>query len=242
MAQRMSLIAVVRRDFVVLIVILGLLVSAVAYYFVRRILQERFEQQASFLATNLGDAAAGHIASKNILQLHTLLTKYGRLDGVAYALVQDRDRKILATSLQTAPSGLQEDFEHREGRELGRRSVTFHGKPIYESRAPILEGRLGTARVGIWVARIDQEVYRGFLVFIGPIALVFVAAVTIAVLLTGRLARPLRRLMDIAGRMSTGDLDTPVRAESHDEFGELTNSLERMRASLKAAMMRLGHN
>jgi HAMP domain-containing protein len=36
-----------------------------------------------------------------------------------------------------------------------------------------------------------------------------------------------------------GDLETPVRVESNDEIGDLAYSLERMRASLKAAMARL---
>jgi HAMP domain-containing protein len=39
--------------------------------------------------------------------------------------------------------------------------------------------------------------------------------------------------------MSKGDLDTPVEVESSDEIGDLALSLERMRASLKAAIIRL---
>jgi methyl-accepting chemotaxis protein len=42
----------------------------------------------------------------------------------------------------------------------------------------------------------------------------------------------------MAGKMSTGDLETPVMIQSRDEIGELARSLERMRASLKAAMIR----
>jgi HAMP domain-containing protein len=42
----------------------------------------------------------------------------------------------------------------------------------------------------------------------------------------------------MAGKMSMGDLETPVEIESTDEIGELARSLERMRASLKAAMFR----
>jgi HAMP domain-containing protein len=36
-----------------------------------------------------------------------------------------------------------------------------------------------------------------------------------------------------------GDLETPVRIESNHEIGDLAHSLERMRGSLKAAMVRL---
>jgi HAMP domain-containing protein len=42
-----------------------------------------------------------------------------------------------------------------------------------------------------------------------------------------------------ADEISRGQLDTPVIIRSTDEVGELARSLERMRASLKAAMVRL---
>jgi nitrogen fixation/metabolism regulation signal transduction histidine kinase len=237
----MSLIGTVRRDFVALIVILGLLIAGIVYHFLGSILRERFDQQTSFIATNLADSAAGYVASRDVLQLHTLVAKYGRLEGVAYAFIQDREGNVLANSLGTTPSELQENFAYGQ-RQVGKRVLTLQGKPVYESRGSILEGQLGTARLGIWGDAIDKEIYQGFLRLLGPIVSVLIAAVGVALLLAGRLTRPLRRLMEIAGRMSTGDLDTPVRAESQDEFGELTHSLERMRASLKAAMMRLDQN
>jgi HAMP domain-containing protein len=238
----MSLVATIRRDFIAVIVIFGLLISGIAYYVLRYILQERFEQQGSFMAINLADASASRIVSRDVLQLHTLVTKYSYLDGVAYVIVQDRDGKMLASSLDTSPSEIQEHPAYGQGQALSRGSVSLQGKSVYEFRGPILEGQLGTAHIGIWADRIEREINRGFVILMGPIALLLVATATISVLLAGRLIRSLRRLMEIAGRMSAGDLDTPVRSESQDEFGELTHSLERMRASLKAAMMRLDQN
>lgn len=237
----MSLIGKVRRDFVALIVILGLLIAGIVYHFMGSLLRERFEQQASIIATNLADSAAGHVASRDVLQLHTLVAKYGRLDGVAYAFIQDRDGTVLASSLGALLPELQENSASGP-REASGRILTLQGTPVYESRGLILEGQMGTARLGVWMDTIERDIYKGFLVLLGPIVLILVAAIIVALLLAGRLIRPLRRLMEIAGRMSTGDLDTPVRAESQDEFGELTHSLERMRASLKAAMMRLEQN
>ena len=238
----MSLIGTVRRNLVALIAILGLIIPGIIYHFLGRILRERFEQQASVIAINLADSAAGHVVSRDVLQLRTLVTKYGRLDGVAYALIQDREGNVLANSLGVMPPGLHEDFPAGQQREVGRRTLTLQEKFVYESRGQILEGQLGTVRLGIWADTVQRGVYQGFLLLLGPIILVLIAAAAVAVLWAERLIRPFLRLMEIAGRMSTGDLDTPVRAESQDEFGELTRSLERMRASLKAAMMRLDQN
>ena len=238
----MSLIGTVRRNLVALIVILGLIIAGIIYHFLGRILRERFKQQASVMAITLADSAAGHVLSKDTLQLRTLTAKYGRLDGVAYALIQDREGNAIASSLGIVPPELREELPSGQQREVGQRTVTLQEKLVYESREPILDGQLGSARLGIWGETVQREIHQGFLLLVGPIIVVLIAAAAVAVLLAGQLIGRFRRLMEIASRMSTGDLDTPVRAESQDEFGELTVSLERMRASLKAAMMRLDQN
>ena len=221
---------------------LALIIAGILYHFLGRILRERFEQQASVIAITLADSAAGHVVRKDVLQLRTLVAKYARLDGVAYALIQDREGNVVANSLGIIPPGFQEDFPSGQQRDVGQRTLTLQEKLVYESQKPILEGQLGSVRLGIWAETVQREIYQGFLLLLGPITVVLIAAAAVAVYLAGQLIGRFRRLMEIASRMSTGDLDTPVRAESQDEFGELTHSLERMRASLKAAMMRLDQN
>jgi HAMP domain-containing protein len=54
--------------------------------------------------------------------------------------------------------------------------------------------------------------------------------------------KPIIELAAVADDISRGRLDTPVSVRSGDEVGELARSLERMRASLKAAMVRLSKN
>ena len=236
-----SLIGTVRRNLVALIAVLGLIIAGILYHFLGRILRERFEQQASVIAITLADSAAGHVVRRDVLQLRTLVAKYSRLDGVAYALIQDREGNVVANSLGIIPPGLQEEFPSGK-QNVGRRTLTLQEKFVYESQEPILEGQLGSVRLGIWASTVQREIYHGFMLLLGPITLVLIAAAAVAVLLAGQLIGRFRRLIEIASRLSTGDLDTPVRAESQDEFGELTHSLERMRASLKAAMMRLDQN
>ena len=238
----MSLIGTVRRTLVALIAVLGLIIGGIIYYFLGRIVRERFEQQASVIAITLADSAAGHIVRRDVLQLRTLVSKYSRLDGVAYALIQDREGNVVANSLGVVPPGIQVDFPLGQQRNVRQRTLTLQKKGVYESKEPILEGQLGSVRLGIWAETVQREIYQGFLLLLGPITVVLIAAAAVAVYLAGQLIGRFRRLMEISRRMSTGDLDTPVRAESQDEFGELTISLERMRASLKAAMRRLDQN
>lgn len=237
-----GLMGKIGRNFVCLIILEGLIIGGIVYELSGRALREQFNQRASIITTNLSDAAAGYVVSKNVLQMDALVIKYARLSEVAYVLIQDREGKVIAHNLGAFSPELGEVLTFDQRRQVSRRIVTLQGRTVYETRGPILEGQLGTAHLGIWADAVDQQIYQALLVLMWPITLACLAAVIIAVFLARRLIQPFRRLTDVAGRISAGDLDTPVRVESQDEFGELTRSLERMRASLKAAMVRLGQN
>jgi HAMP domain-containing protein len=227
------------RSIVLLILLSGLFIGGVAYGLLGRILREQFDQRAVLITMNLSDAAAGHVLSRDVLQLNVLLTKYARLSGVAYALIKDRHERVVAQS----PAGFSPELEQAptsdQPQQVSRRMLTVQGQAVYETQAPILEGQLGTAHVGVWAEAVESQVNRAAMMFMWPITCVLLIAVIVAHFLARRLVQPFRRLTDVAGRMSLGDLDTPVRVESQHEFGELTRSLERLRASLKAATLRL---
>jgi HAMP domain-containing protein len=77
------------------------------------------------------------------------------------------------------------------------------------------------------------------LTIVGLIGICLATGVAIAIMITTKTIRPVLELKSIADEISRGHLDTPVSFQSNDEVGELARSLERMRASLKAAMTRL---
>lgn len=193
------------------------------------------------MATNLSDAAAGYVIGGDILELHVLVTKYARLTGAAYAFIEDSKGQIVAHSLGAFPPELRETLTMNERRQVSRRVVRLgenQGKRVYETRAPILEGQLGAAHVGIWGETVATEIYDVLRPIVGLMTILFLAAVILFLFLARAIIRPIRRLTDMASKMSTGDLETPLEIDSQDEIGELACSLERMRTSLKAAMAR----
>jgi len=72
----------------------------------------------------------------------------------------------------------------------------------------------------------------------GALALVSAGAIFVMI---QRSIRPLVKLAELADEISTGEkLDEPIKPSTIDEVGRMTKSLDRLRASLKAAMARLG--
>ncbi|TMQ08395.1 MAG: HAMP domain-containing protein [Deltaproteobacteria bacterium] len=71
----------------------------------------------------------------------------------------------------------------------------------------------------------------------------FLSIVTIGFIfvMLRRSMRPLEHLASLANEISTGErLDQPIKPTSGDEIGQMAKSLNRLRASLQAAMGRLG--
>ena len=222
-----------------MIVLLGFFIAVTVYQTTGRVLRDQLDQRASVIAANLSDGAAGDILTQNISGLNALTAKYALLDGVAYIFIEDGQGKILAQSLAVLPAELRESST-LDGRRLpNRRVVTFNGRPVHEIRMPILEGQAGAIHVGMWEDGVEKEIYRALYPLVGQIALMILAGIVVSIFLARGILRPIRRLIDLADRMSLGDLDTPIGIESKDEIGELARSLERIRASLKAAMVRL---
>jgi HAMP domain-containing protein len=218
-----------------LILVLGLLVIGIVYYFTAGALQKQVDLRSTAIATNLSDAAAGLVSRKSSLEIDALVAKYGRLDGVAYAFIQDPKGEILASSMQPFPVELKD----AGGTSLASRATRVRGKNVFETRSPLLDGQLGMVRVGLWAETVQDDVRATLLPVIGLIAGCLVLGIILSVVLASKTIRPILDLKAIADDISRGRLDTSVSIQSNDEVGELGRSLERMRASLKAAMIRL---
>ena len=218
-----------------LILVLGLLMIAIVYYFTNNALQKQVDLRAVAIATNLADAAAGLVSRKSMLELDALVAKYGRLDGVAYAFVQDPRGAILGSSVRPFPGELKDSGAS----VVASRLITVGGKEVIETRSALLDGQLGTARVGLWAETLQDDMRSTLLPIVALIVGCLVLGVALSVMLASKTVRPILELKAIADDISRGRLDRSVSIQCDDEIGELGRSLERMRASLRAAMIRL---
>lgn len=222
-----------------LILVLGILVVAVVYYLTGNALRKQVDLRATAIATNLSDAAAGFVSRKSTLEADALIAKYGRLEGVAYAFIQDTKGGVVASSVQPFPSEIKDSLAITNRQVSSSRIANMRGRPVLETQVPILDGQLGTAHVGLWADVVQQEVHAAVLQIVALVGLCLFGGIIAAAVLAGRTTTPILELKSIADNISRGQLDTAISFDSNDEVGELARSLERMRASLKAAMTRL---
>jgi HAMP domain-containing protein len=117
------------------------------------------------------------------------------------------------------------------------------GESAWDVSSPIfVKGRhFGAFRVA--VSRDSIAAHKRLLLIELTVTFGVLAIVTIVFIfvMLRRSMRPLEHLATLAADISTGEgLDQPIRAATTDEIGQMAKSLTRLRASLQAAMGRLG--
>jgi sensor histidine kinase regulating citrate/malate metabolism len=239
--RRVSLKWKIGGTYTAVMLILSVFVIAAMYQLTKNMLRDQLDKRALAVATNLSDAAAGHLVGRNLLALHALARKYSLLDGIAYVFIEDNKGQILAHTLVSFPPELGEKLTAGQ-REAVRRELSLGGKTVYETSVPVLGGQMGSVHVGFWADAVEAEIQSALFRLVGIISMVPLVGALLSFLLAHWIVRPIKGLTEVADKVTRGDLETSISGKSvaaRDEIGDLARSLERMRSSLKAAMLRL---
>ena len=114
-SRRMGLTWKIGGIYTGVMVVLGAFVIAAVYLLTQSTLRDQLDKRALAIVTNFSDAAAGHVAGRNLLALHALARKYTLLDAVAYAYVEDGKGEIVVHTLETFPQELRQEISVETG-------------------------------------------------------------------------------------------------------------------------------
>ena len=218
----------------------GLVTLAVIYFNLSFSLSRQVIQTARITALNVGLGAPGYLSKNNATGLRALLRRHANAAQLAYIVVEDRAGKIFAHSFDVIPRAVRGSSSSGAHAIESQSTVRLGDRVAYEISVPISEGRDGAVRVGVWREQVDAKISETVIPLIHLVVLVLSGGALMAIFLVWQITRPIRRLVAAAKAISSGDLDMPSpQVEGSNEFGELSRAIERMRSSVKAAMVRL---
>jgi HAMP domain-containing protein len=158
------------------------------------------------------------------------------LDGTDLDLLMNRTKRIfnsnpteLNRARNTEPFLLQ--VYHRDT-----------GETMWDASAPIwVKGKhWGAFVLGVSMRKIEARKHSLLLYLAAMFATFIVVTVGAIFLMVRRAMLPVVALTEAANRISLGDgLEIPIRSEAIDEVGVLTKAIDRLRASMSAALSRL---
>jgi len=224
-----------------LVTLFGTITAALVYYTLAQSLTGHAIQRARIIALNVSDSAPAYLMKQDADMLRDLLRKQVSKPPMAYVLVERRSGEIFAHSFAVLPDEVQNQSAASGAAIAAQRTLRVGQGMVYEVSVPILDGQRGAVRVGIWQDDVDTAISETIAPLIKWLVLIVIGGALTALFLAWNISRPIVRLVQLARRISRGDLDAPsLGMEDKTEFGELSRALERMRSSVKAAVIRLG--
>jgi two-component system phosphate regulon sensor histidine kinase PhoR len=118
-----------------------------------------------------------------------------------------------------------------------RWSATVHDRLMYAA-VPLAfpDGTRGAARLAVPLAEVDSALLGLRHLLLAALAIALVVAIVMSTGAAHLLSGALRRMTDVARRMSSGDLQARTRVSTNDEIGELGRALDHLAGSLSTTL------
>lgn len=216
------------------IVLLGAGVIIQSRYALTATMTEQLEEQSVSVSRDLAARATDPILLNDLLGLHDLLDEtLANNPNVRYAFIVDPKGQVIA---QTFEGGFPLDLltlnsvnadEHHHTALI----QTDEGF-IWDTAVPILDGKIGTARIGLSDASMQSALSTLTAQLLLTILLVSATGVLVAVFLTWILTRPILALVAATKSVAKGDFTPRVPRWADDEIGDLAEAFNAMTEEL----------
>ena len=216
------------------IILLGVGVMVQSRYALTATMTAQLEEQSVSVSRDLAARATDPILLNDLLGLHDLLGEtLANNPNVRYAFIVDQQGQVIA---QTFEGGFPLDLltinsvnadEHHHTALI----QTDEGL-IWDTAVPILDGKIGTARIGLSDASMQSALSTLTAQLLLTILLVSATGVLVAVFLTWILTRPILALVTATKAVAKGDFTPRVPRWADDEIGDLAVAFNTMTEEL----------
>jgi len=217
-----------------LVIVLGLGVTIQARYALTATMNAQLEEQSVTAARDLAARSTDPILLNDLLGLHDLLKEtIANNPNIRYAFVMDNRGQVVA---HTFDGGFPLDLISLNTSQAGDHHHTALIQTdeglVWDTAVPILDGKVGTARIGLSDASVRAAVSTLTAQLILTIVLVSITGVLVAVFLTWILTRPIISLAHATQAVATGDFSPRVPRWANDEIGDLAEAFNSMTEEL----------
>lgn len=217
-----------------LVFVLGIGITLLVRMALTQTMTSQLQEQSISVGRDLAARSTDLILLNDLYGLHRLLQEtQANNTNVVYAFVLDEQGQLL---VHTFGSGFPLPLIELNGATANEHHETVvletNEGLVWDTAVPVLNGRAGTARVGLSDAGVRQAVRDVTGQLILTTILVSVIGVTAAVGLTWILTRPITDLVQAAHAVAGGDFSPRVRRWADDEIGDLADAFNQMAVGL----------
>ncbi|MBI3163297.1 MAG: HAMP domain-containing protein [Chloroflexi bacterium] len=224
--------------------ILGIVLGFIALLGAGVIIQSRYaltatmtaqlEEQSVSVSRDVAARATDPILLNDLLGLHDLLDEtLANNPNVRYAFIVDPQGQVIA---QTFEGGFPLDLltlnSVKQNKHHHTALIQTDEGLVWDTAVPILDGKIGTARIGLSDASMRAALSTLTAQLLLTIILVSATGVLVAVFLTWILTRPILALVSATRSVAKGDFTPRVPRWADDEIGDLADAFNAMTEEL----------
>jgi signal transduction histidine kinase len=216
------------------ILLLGVLATFQVRGTTKTALREELRRRGVSVARDVAGRATEPMLTDNLFAIHELAREALENDqDVRYVFVVDSFQDVLAHTFGRGfPSELLGVNSVGPGRRFDVEVLETEEGLIHDVAVPILEGRLGAVRVGMSERRLQGVVAATTRFQLLVTAIVCLAGVVAAYLLTSVMTKPILDLVRATTAIGRGDFGQRVAVWAEDEVGRLTTAFNAMTEAL----------
>jgi signal transduction histidine kinase len=216
------------------IILLGAGVTVQARYALTQTMTAQLEEQSVSVSRDLAARATDPILLNDLLSLHDLLKEtLVNNANVRYAFIVDKEGQVIAHTFEggfpLALVALNPSNSHDHHHTV---SIQTDEGLVWDTAVPILDGQVGTARIGLSDTSMRNALAALTTQLILTILVVSLTGILVAIFLTWVLTRPIQELVSATQSVAKGEFSARLRPWAKDEFGELATSFNMMTADL----------
>ena len=197
-------------------------------------LRDQLDKRAVSIGSDVAARAANELLINNDYAVYDLLQNtLKNNEDVLYLFVVDPKGNVLAHTFGAAfPKELLKANEVAGTANYHLTVFRTEVGIVRDVAVPILNGKLGVARVGMTENGLQKAVFQMSWNLLLIALFVSALGIIAAVLLTRLLTQPIRELVAMTQRVTKGELDVQGIVHSQDEIGVLTEAFNKMTVSL----------
>lgn len=219
----------------------GLGVTVLVRATITRAMDAQLAEQAVAAGRDLAARATDLLLINDLYSLHQLLAEtQANNTALRYAFVSDKHGQVVVHTFGAGfPPALLNANPLTDTTNHRLTVLSTDEGPVWDVAVPILEGRAGTARVGLSEVNVRRTVDQVTGQLLLTTVLVSAVSILAAAALTWLITHPIVQLAAHARAVAGGDLSRRLPRWANDEIGELTDEFNAMTAELaKAATAR----
>lgn len=216
------------------IVLLGVGVTIQARYALTATMTTQLKEQSVSVSRDLAARSTDPILLNDLLGLHDLVDEtIANNPNVRYAFIVDSQGQVIAHMFEGGfPLGLLSLNSVDPDEHHHTVLIQTNEGLIWDTAVPILDGKVGTARIGLSDASMREAVSTLTAQFLLTIVLVSATGILVAVFLTWILTRPILSLVHATQAVAKGDFSPRVKRWANDEIGDLAEAFNTMTEEL----------